>query len=70
MPYYEFTVSGDVDPDALERETGLEVTAAVRNVRAGGDLVDRAALYGIIERLYRLGLDVVSVERRSARHAR
>ena len=68
MPYYEFTLSGDVDPAAVERATGLHCTAAGLGVRAGGELVDRAALYGIIERMYRLGLDLVAVERRSAHH--
>jgi hypothetical protein len=68
MPYYEFTLSGDVDPAAVERATGLHCTAAGLGVRADGELVDRAALYGIIERMYRLGLDLVAVERRSAHH--
>ncbi|HZM28888.1 MAG TPA: hypothetical protein VFB77_00250 [Acidimicrobiales bacterium] len=68
MPYYEFTLVGDADPAAVERATGLHCTPAGLGVRADGELVDRAALHGIIERMYRLGLDLISVERRSARH--
>jgi hypothetical protein len=69
MPYYEFVVRGEVDADTLEQETGLSCTVVDRAVRLGGDLIDRAALHGIIERMYRLGLDLVTVERRSPRHA-
>ncbi len=64
MPYYEFTVRGEVDADALEQETGLTCTVVGHAVRVGGELIDRAALHGIIERMYRLGLDLVEVERR------
>jgi hypothetical protein len=68
MPYYEFTLAGDVDPAAVEHETGLRCTVAAPGLRADGHLVDRAALHGVIERLYRLGLDVIAVERRSVHH--
>jgi hypothetical protein len=68
MPYYEFTLAGDVDPAALERETGLRCTLVAHGVLAGGELADRAALHGIIERVYRLGLDLISLERRSTHH--
>jgi hypothetical protein len=64
MPYSEFIVRGEVDADALEQETGLTCTVADRAVRVGGELIDRAALHGILERMYRLGLDLVAVERR------
>jgi hypothetical protein len=68
MPFYEFTLSGDLDPGVVEQETGLRCTAASRGLRARGELVDRAALHGTIERMYRLGLDLVAVERRSTLH--
>jgi hypothetical protein len=64
MPYYEFIVRGEVDADALEQETGLTCTVVDRAVRIGGELSDRAALHGILERMYRLGLDLRAVERR------
>lgn len=73
MPYYEFIVTSDVadevDVDTLETETGLRCTPLDRTARLDGELVDRAALHGTIERVYRLGLDLVAVERRSSRHA-
>jgi hypothetical protein len=70
MPYYEFIVRGEVDADVLEQETGLSCTVVDRAVCLGGELIDRAALHGLIERMYRLGLDLVTVERgRSVRHA-
>ena len=54
MPFYEFTLSGDLDPGVVEQETGLRCTRRP-GPRARGELVDRAALHGTIERMYRLG---------------
>lgn len=70
MPYYELVVRGDpeVDIQVLEVETGMRCTRLDRAARLDGELVDRAALHGVIERVYRLGLDLVAVERRSNRH--
>lgn len=71
MPYYEFIVRGpsDVDARALESATGLRCTPLDRTAKLDGELVDRAALHGVIEGLYRLGLDLEAVERRTSRHA-
>jgi hypothetical protein len=69
VPYYEFIVSGDVDVRSLESETGLRCTPLDRAARLDGELIDRAALHGAIERVYRLGLDLLALERRSSRHA-
>jgi hypothetical protein len=70
LPYYEFIVRGDADVDipALEFETGLRCTPLDTAARLDGELIDRAALHGVIERVYRLGLDLLAVERRSSRH--
>jgi hypothetical protein len=72
LPYYEFIVTSDVhdevDVDTLETETGLRCTRLDRTARLDGELVDQAALHGTIERVYRLGLDLIAVERRSSRH--
>lgn len=71
MPHYEFIVRGqpDVDANALESVTGLRCTSLDRTTRLDGELVDRAALHGVIDGLYRLGLDLLAVERSSSRHA-
>jgi hypothetical protein len=71
VPYYEFIVKGDADVDvhALETETGLRCTPLDRAARLDGELIDQAALHGAIERVYRLGLDLMTVERRPSRHA-
>jgi hypothetical protein len=71
VPYYEFIVRGqeDVDVRALEAATGLRCTPLERATRLDGELVDRAALHGAIDWFYRLGLDLMAVDRRAARHA-
>jgi hypothetical protein len=71
VPYYEFILRGhsDVDAHTLESTTGLRCTLLERTTRLDGELVDRAALHGVIEGLYRLGLDLLAVERSSSRHA-
>ncbi len=71
MPYYEFIVRRhpDVDVPTLESATGLRCTPFDRAARLDGELVDRAALHGVIDGLYRLGLELLAVERSSRRHA-
>jgi hypothetical protein len=71
VPYYEFIVRGqsDVDASAIETATGLRCTPLDRTAKLDGELVDRAALHGVIEGVYRLGLDLLAVERRTGRHA-
>lgn len=71
MPHYELIVrtSPGVDIDDLASETGLRCTVVGRSARLYGDLVDRAALHGVLERVFRLGLDLVAVQRRSPSHA-
>ena len=71
VPYYEFIVRGHaaVDVPTLESATGLRYTPLDRSAKLDGELVDRAALHGVIDGLYRLGLDLLAVERRSRRHA-
>jgi hypothetical protein len=71
LPYYEFIVRDDADVDFadLESETGLRCTRLDRAARLDGELIDRAALHGAIERVFQLGVDLLAVERRSGRHA-
>ncbi len=71
MPYYELIVSDDADVDlgTIEAETGLRCTPLGQATRLDGELVDRAAVHGAIERIYRLGLELLALQRRSSRHA-
>jgi hypothetical protein len=70
VPYYEFIVEGHGVPDdrALEDETGLRCRPWGSALRLDGELVDRAALHGMIDRMFRLGYRLVALERRSTRH--
>jgi hypothetical protein len=58
---YEFHVRGRIDPADLERFEGLEqeVCAAVTTLR--GPVDDQAALFGLLERVRALGLELVEV---------
>jgi hypothetical protein len=71
VPHYELIVRGrpDVDVRALASETGMRCTVLGRAARLDGELVDRAALHGVIAQLYRLGLELLALERRPGRHA-
>lgn len=71
VPHYEFIVRRQpgVDAHALESATGLRCTSMDRTTRLAGELVDRAALHGVIDGIFRLGLDLLVVERSSSRHA-
>jgi len=70
VPYYELIVKSDeeVDGPALEAATGLRCTPLDRLARLDGELVDDAALHGVIVRVFRLGLDLRAVEQRSGHH--
>jgi hypothetical protein len=68
VPFYEFIVRDDPDVDFadLEAETGLRCTRTGRAARLDGELIDSAALQGTLARLFRLGVDLVAIERRTA----
>ncbi|HEX6418169.1 MAG TPA: hypothetical protein VFZ77_06725 [Acidimicrobiales bacterium] len=72
MPHYEIVVAHDSDVDVnlatLATEAGLTMSAADGRAFLAGELVDRAALHGVLDRLFTLGLVLLAVERRSARH--
>lgn len=71
MPYYEFIIEGHgggSDARVLEDETGLRCRPAGPGLRLDGELVDRAALHGMIDRMFRLGYRLVALERRPTRH--
>ena len=64
MSQYEITVDGVVGPAVLGALEGFEAqTAAVGRSRLVGEVVDQAALHGILERLEDLHVDIVDIHR-------
>ena len=64
MSLYEITVDGVVGPALLGALDGFEArpTSASRS-RLVGEVVDQAALHGILERLADLHVDIIDVHR-------
>ena len=64
MSQYEITVDGVVGPAVLGALEGFEDRATtVGRSRLVGEVVDQAALHGILERLEDLHVDIVDVHR-------
>ena len=64
MSQYEITVDGVVGPAVLSALEGFEATTTtVGRSRLVGEVVDQAALHGILERLEGLHVDIVDVHR-------
>ena len=59
---YEIRVAGLLPPAAQAQLGDLQVTSTVSTVLSG-ELVDQAALLGVLTRLWELELDVVEVRR-------
>jgi hypothetical protein len=62
-PTYEVRVVGPLSPDVLEDLPDVEVAAQEVRTVVSGHFEDQAALYGFLQRLRDLGLDVVEVRR-------
>ena len=62
---YEIRVSGLVPQDLLAEIEGVHVVVEPVQTVLRGPVVDQAALHGIINRLQRLGLDLIEVRRLS-----
>lgn len=60
---YEIRVSGLVPQSLLEEIEGVHVVVEPVQTVLRGPVVDQAALHGIINRLQRLGLDLIEVRR-------
>ena len=60
---YRITVRGRLTGFLASAFDGMGLESAAGETTLTGDLVDQAQLYGLIERLRDLGLDLVSVER-------
>lgn len=68
MPFYEFIVRDNpaIDFADLEVDTGLRCLRSGRIARFDGELIDSAALEGVLWRLFQLGVDLVAIECSSA----
>ncbi len=63
---YEIRVSGAVPAAVLTEIEGAQVTVEPVQTILRGPVADQAALHGIINRLQRLGLDLIEVRRIAA----
>ena len=64
---YEIRVSGLVPDSVLAEIEGVQVIVEPVQTVLRGPVVDQAALHGIINRLQRLGLDLIEVRRLAER---
>ena len=60
---YEIRVAGRLTDDALGSLEGLDAHVESAETVLVGDLVDRAALHGLLRRLRALGVELVEVRR-------
>lgn len=57
---YAIVVRGAVDPRAVEGLSGLEVRLRGARTELVGEIVDQSQLVGILSRLSRAGIEVIS----------
>lgn len=63
--FYEIRIQGHLDARWLPRFEGLTITLTPAGETIfTGTIVDQAALYGLLNRIRDLGLELVSVQRR------
>ena len=62
--HYEITVRGRMSPALASGFDGFHTTPSGPNTVLHGELVDQAALYGVLERVESLGLELIDVHRR------
>ena len=58
---YEITVRGRLSPTLLAAFDGLTATPVAADTVIGGEIVDQSALYGVLERIESLGLELLAV---------
>jgi hypothetical protein len=54
-----------MSPALVEGFDGLSATASGANTVLRGEIADQSALYGVLERVESLGLELIDVHRRS-----
>ncbi len=63
MHYYEIIVRGHIDLHRADRFEGLEITHLPEGKsRLSGEVVDQAALHGILNRVRDMGIELLSVQ--------
>jgi hypothetical protein len=62
--HYEITVRGRMSTALAAGFGGLRATPSGPNTVLHGELLDQAALYGVLERVESLGLELIDVHRR------
>lgn len=65
--HYEITVRGQMGAGLIEAFDGITAISAPAHTVLGGEIADQAALYGVLERIESLGLELLEV-RRTASH--
>lgn len=64
---YEIRIEGQVSEELLSAFEGMEATVGPRETVLRGPVLDQAALYGLLDRIQALGLELVEVRRLSRR---
>lgn len=64
---YEIRIAGRVGEQLLSAFEGMEATVGSRETVLRGPVLDQAALYGLLDRVQALGLELVEVRRLSRR---
>ena len=64
---YEITVRGRLTDTMLTAFDGLHASPAAEDTVLRGEIVDQAALFGVLERIESLGLELLDVRRSPAR---
>jgi len=62
-PCYEIRIKGRITKSSQSAFDGLMITVDPIETVVRGTLIDQAALYGILERIQALGLELVEVRR-------
>jgi hypothetical protein len=62
--HYEITVRGRLSAALADGFDGLTASPAGPDTVLRGELVDQAALYGVLDRVESLGLELLDVSRR------
>jgi hypothetical protein len=60
---YEITVRGRLSDTLTNAFDGLSATPSAADTVLSGEIVDQSALYGVLERIESLGLELLDVRR-------